>query len=131
MSFNLREGIKQALLANAAIAALVGARVWDGYAPSNVTAAGPWIVYRKIYGGEEGAMDGDQALTHPTYQFTIGGTNKVNVNAVQQLLVKFNCTNYAHEDKVLTFYYKDDQDAWSDGARVQEPSVDLEIWVEE
>lgn len=132
MSFNLREGLKQSILANAAIAALVGANVWGGFTPTGVAdKASVWVTYIKLYGQEESAMDGDQALTHPVFQLTIGGKNRANVEAVQQLLVKFNGTNYTHEGKVLTFFHRDDQDGWTDGTRVQEPTVDLEIWVEE
>lgn len=128
---NIREAIKQALLANAAIAALVGQRVWSGYAPTGTDKVGPWIVFTKLYGVREGAHDGDQALQHPVFQFTIGGTAKVSVDAVQDLLTRLNGTNYTHAGKVLTFFHKDDQDAWTDGTRVQEPTVDLEVWVED
>lgn len=129
MAWNLREGIRQAILNNAELAALVGERVWSGHTPK--TQSEVWITFIKIFGQEEGSFDGDQKLTHPVFQFTIGGANKVNVDEVQRLLVKLNATQYTYAGVQILFIHKDDRDGWEDGTRQQDPSVDLEIWAEE
>jgi len=129
---NIREGIIQAIKANAAITALVSTRVWFGYAPTGTDATGPWIVVTRLNNKREAAHSGDQSLMHGVYQCTIGGTNKVQVDQVQDLLIRnFNGVQYTHEGKTILFLHQDDRDGWSDGTRVQEPSVDLEIWVED
>ena len=136
MNWNLREGIKQAILANSVIAAIVGTNVSATFAPAATPADGTWIVFTKIAGGEVGAMDGDGGLTHPVFQFTIGGNDKEKVDTVQQLLTDFNCTEFTYNsgsvsvpsNHVLTFIYRDDRDGWEEGSRVYKAAVDLEVW---
>lgn len=131
---NIREAIRQALLSNQALTAIVANRVSSHYAPANTPADKTWIVMSKISGGEEGAHDGNQRLSHPLFQFTIGGGAQEKVDEVQRLLIALNCTEYTYTENgtpyVLTFFHRDDRDAvWDGGSRISEASVDLEIWV--
>lgn len=130
---NIREGIRQALLANAALVAIVGQRITSHYAPANTPAGLTWIVMTKISGGEEGAHDGDQMLTHPTFQFTVGGGSQENVDEAVRLLLGMQCTEYVYNEGSneyrLTFIHSDDRDAqWDGNTRVSEASVDFTIW---
>ena len=130
---NLEEGLRQAILANAGIAALVGSRVSFEFAPVSTPLTAPWIVGTRINGAEEGAMDGDQQLSHPTYQFTIGGPNKAQVDRVRWLLCKFNCTEFIYTEDgtpyTLTFHHSNDFSEWEPDSRVSKALVDLIVWV--
>ncbi len=130
---NIRTGIRNALLANAALVALVGQRITSSYAPNTTPVESTWIVMTLINGAEEGSFDGNSQLTHPTFQFTIGGADKEKVDEVQRLLVQMHCTEYDYTEGEntfrLTFFHSDARDAmWEGGTRVSEASVDLQVW---
>lgn len=128
---NLREGIKQAILANTELLTILGDRVWSTFAPVT-TSYTCWVVMTKIAGGEVESNQGDGGLTHPVFQFTIGGTDKVQCDRVQYLLEQFNAFEYTYAGEggghVLTFFYVDSRDGWDDRTRNYNPSVDLTVW---
>jgi hypothetical protein len=131
---NIREGIIQALAANVELKALLEDRVWSTFMPNEGEVAGVWLVIHKIYGGEEGTNNRQGRLTHPTFQFSIGGTNKVSCDRVQELLIEFDCREFTYtedgKDYVLTFHHQDDRDERDDKLRLYNQSVDLQVWVE-
>lgn len=133
MSFNPYSAVRAALLNNAPLMTLLGddpTRITTDFAFQGQTK--PYIVITKVTGQQEGAHDGDQALTHNRYQFNIGGTDKDACDAIALLLIKFNCTEYNYVDGAettnLTFFHEDDRSGWNSGDRHYLPSVDLIIW---
>lgn len=131
MSFNIAESIRRALLANAELNALVAGNVTATFAP-NAAKMPCWITMSQIYGGETGSHSGDNRLTHPTYQFTIGGTDKIKCDRVKTILSsQFNCVDFTDaEGFVLTFMFSDGRDGWDEATMTYMGSVDLTIWVE-
>lgn len=133
LTMNIREGIIQAIAANAALTVIVGERVTSSFAPESTPADLTWIVMTLINGNEEGQHDGDGNLTHPLFQLTVGGPDKADVDEACRLLKAFNCTEFTYTegavDWVLTFLHSDDRDEdWSPETRCFKSSVDLEVW---
>jgi hypothetical protein len=82
----LKEGLRQALLANAALVAIVGSRITSSFAPQNTPAGATWLVISQISGLEDSAMDGNSNLTRPRFQLTVGGADQEQVDAVRDSL---------------------------------------------
>lgn len=131
MAFDITVAIRAALLANASIAALVSTRIYQHTAPLEVTE--PYIAFSKVSNRREADMDGDAGLGDHRYQFTIGGSDTDAVNALRDLLVAMNGTEYSSTQgavtAVLTFFHVDDRDGFSFDEGTVHPSVDLRVWV--
>lgn len=134
MSYSLKEAIRQSLLANPALAALVGSRVTSAFAPFSTDADGPWIVMTQVSGQEDGSFSGDAGLTRPRFQFTIGGPDQETVDAARDALItNFNTSTktYVDSDSVshdITFFHADDNEAWEENPRSYKVLVDFFIW---
>lgn len=132
---NIRNAIRSAFLADAALVALVGQRIFTSFAPIGRTTSvnDTWVVMTKLTGAEESAHDGNQQLSHPLFQFTIGGADKEKVDEVQRLLSTYNAREFTYDDqgtpRVLTFFHRDDRDDWEPESRLHKATVDLEVWV--
>jgi hypothetical protein len=135
-AYSLKEAIKLGLLSNAALAALVGDRVWSQFAPGEVVDKfSVWVVYEGMSGGEVGSMDGNNNLSYPRFQFTVGGADPLAVNEVFNILrLQFNGYEYSYTVEAVTyrviFLHLDDRDGWADSSRLYRPTVDLQIWAE-
>lgn len=134
MSWTIREAIKNCLLQNTELAALVpDSMIWSQFAPLGTTIEGTWIVMTKISSDETGAHDGNGNLTSQRYQFTVGGTNGELIDRVVNLLIQeFNAVNINftdEEDQVheISFYNAGSQDGWESDSRVYSPTVDMLI----
>jgi hypothetical protein len=132
MSYSLKEGLRQALLANAALVAIVGSRITSSFAPQNTPAGQTWIVISQISGQEDSAMDGNANLTRPRFQLTVGGADQEQVDAVRDILVQFNGVTYDYValdgTHTLTFFHADDNDGWEEPSRLYKVMVDLYVW---
>lgn len=129
MPYSLKEVIRQCLLANAPLAALIGERVTSAFAPSNTIATGPWVVMTQVSGQEEGSFSGDAGLTRPRFQFTIGGPNQEDVDAVRDVLIsEFNVATKTYDGHSITFFHADDNEAWEENLRSYKVLVDFFIW---
>lgn len=129
MSYSIKEGLRQAILANAGVAALVSTRVWASFAPLTTSMAGPWIVITKISGQEDSSHSGNAHLSRPRFQLTVGGTDQEKVDEVAQLLIRdFNAATYTHSGRILTIFHADDMDAWEEPTRHYRASVDVYVW---
>src|SRR4051812_36157199 len=110
MSFNPFTAVRAKLLADSVLMALLAndaTRITTDYAFQGQGL--PYIVFNKLGGKQEGAHDGNQSLTHNRYQFSIGGDDKDACDAISQLLIAYNCTEYTYVDgsdqTTLTFYH--------------------------
>jgi hypothetical protein len=134
MSYSLKEAIRQVILADPDIAALIGERLTSAFAPLSGTASGPWVVMTQISGQEDGSFDGDAGLTRPRFQFTIGGPAQETVDQVRDALIRnFNAAVklYTDGDSVerrITFFHADDNEAWEEPTRSYKVLVDFFIW---
>lgn len=134
MSYSLKEAIRQSLLANTPLAALIGTRVTSAFAPHTTAADGPWIVMTQISGQEDGSLSGDAGLTRPRFQFTIGGPDQEEVDAVRDtLIVQFHASTKTYTDsgavdRDITFFHADDNEAWEESPRSYKVLVDFFIW---
>lgn len=131
---NIREAIRQCILANANFVALVPAdRLWLQFAPSGTAPTGPWVVMEQISGQETTAHNGNNNLVAKRYQFTIGGPDQEKVNEVFDILVQqFNGVDIVYNDGTtdwtLTFFNANSDDGWDEATRTFNPTVDMLIW---
>ena len=134
MSYSLKEAIRQTLLANSALAALVGTQVTSAFAPHTTAATGAWIVMTQVSGQEEGSLSGDAGLTRPRFQFTIGGPDQEVVDSIRDtLIVQFHASTKTYTDSGsvahgITFFHADDNETWEESPRSYKVLVDFFIW---
>jgi len=70
-----QEDIYEAIIADTAVAALVGTRVYPDVAPG--AAAAPFIVWNVISSGGTTAHDGTRDIIHPLLQFDCWHTSRI------------------------------------------------------
>ena len=132
MSYDLHTGVRAALMANADLAALVGGRVTQDFAP--LDTVNPYIVMQKVTAVRESAHDGDASLGKYRFQLGIGSNDKDTVEAISFILEKqFNGAEYNYVDGavtyVLTFFHEDSRGGFNSENRTYLPQVDLTVWV--
>ncbi len=130
---NIREAILSVLRADTALVAILGARMSSSFAPVNTPAELTWLVMTKVAGNEEASLDGNSDLSHPIFQFTIGGPDKTKVDEVQRLLCNLHGNEFRYEAQAphyrVIFQHRDDRDLdWDSNERLFKCSVDFEIW---
>ena len=131
---NYREGLRQALLANAALAALVPTtQLWSLFAPNSSLASQPWVVMTRVSSIGLVAHDGDGNLLKQRYQLTIGGPDKGGVDAIQDILEQqFNGITFNYVENSVTYqlviWLEGSREGWDPSTRLYNPSVDLSVW---
>lgn len=135
LPFNINEGFRAALMANASLVALVADRIFSPVAP--LDTAGVWLAFSRISTQKDSAHDGDAQLDRVRFQITVGGSDKDSVDAVLTILHnEFNAMEYTHnnnptgtaENRVLTFFFEDSRDGYDADDRYVHPTVDLSVW---
>lgn len=135
MSYLLQEGVRQALLANTDLTALIGQNVWAEFAPASAEEV--WLVITQISGRETTALDGNNNLSRKRYQFTLGGTDKIKtMSAVDVLVKQFNGLDFPYNTgtvdepviQQILFLHADDRNHWDEQTRTYFPTVDFFVW---
>lgn len=135
---NLAEALRLALLANTDLIALgiESTNVYSTFAPIDVNAAGPWIVFTLVSEGETSSQDGNDGLEEARYQVTVGGTDKILIDKIRRVIARqFNGLTYDYVEssvhyKVDFFHSGGNESPWEPNAATYKVSVDLQIWIQ-
>lgn len=136
MSYVLAEGVRQALLANADLAAIIGTNIWDTYAPAGT--CGVWLAMDTISGQQTASHDGNDNLERVRFQFTLGGSDKVQINAALAVLRRdFSAVEYLYDSGTvevpdvhsLVFLHAGGPVGHIDQvSRLYSPKIDFYVW---
>lgn len=127
---NIPDVLLHALQADASLvtAGLPTTAIYSSYVPKAALVTAVWLAFERVSGGEESAHNGDQGLSHPRYQLTIGGMDKAAIDRVRDILVKYNGKEVTVGSDTLTFFHADDAESSEQDTRVYTSTVDLFIW---
>ncbi len=78
---SIKDALRQVLTDDAAVTALVAARIYNVTAPQNAVAL-PYVTFQRISEVEEKTLDGPSGLYRDRWQFDCYGNTRASVDAV-------------------------------------------------
>jgi len=134
MTMLIDEALITHLLAQTAITALVGRKIYPVIAPQNVVA--PYIVVFKVDGPRDHSHDGASHLANPRFQLSVFSTTyseaKAIAAALQAALEGYTGTmGGAGGVAVNGVFYENETDLYEPDTKLYHIAVDYKMWHQE
>lgn len=130
----IEQAIITALLADSALIAVVGQRIYPVLAPQDIEA--PYVVINKISGPRNHSMGGSSHLVNPRFQFSCFATTyavaKQVSGLIQTVLQGYSGTlGGVGGVAVNGCFYEDETDMYEDDTKLFHVALDFKLWHEE